>query len=138
MDSAMRIPGTSIRLGADAVLGLIPGVGDALASVISTYVILQAAKMGAHKTLLSRMLLNVVIDSVVGAVPVIGDLFDIGWKANIKNVELLRTSVAERRMGPARNSSDLGRLMNWAAVLGLLIVFGVPLLLLVLLIAALF
>lgn len=89
LDSALRIPGTGIRFGLDAVIGLVPGLGDAAGAALSAYVVLLAARAGAPSTVILRMLGNVAIDAVAGAVPLLGDLFDIGWKANTRNVELL-------------------------------------------------
>jgi hypothetical protein len=89
LDAAVRVPGTNIRFGLDAVLGLIPGAGDIAGGLLSTFIILQAAKLGAPSSVLARMVMNVAIDSVVGAVPILGDLFDVGWKSNTRNAELL-------------------------------------------------
>jgi hypothetical protein len=94
LDTAVRIPGTNIRFGLDAVLGLVPGAGDIAGGVLSTFIILQAARLGAPGSVLARMVMNVAVDSVVGAVPVLGDLFDIGWKSNTRNAELLEGYVA--------------------------------------------
>lgn len=90
MDSRFRVPGTDIRFGLDAVLGLVPGVGDGLVSLPGVYIIVRAHRMGAPFLLLSRMALNLTIDLVVGAIPLLGDLFDVGFRANRRNVALLR------------------------------------------------
>jgi Domain of unknown function (DUF4112) len=95
LDAAVRVPGTNVRFGLDAVLGLIPGAGDVLGGILSSYIILQAASLGAPRSVLARMVMNVAIDSIVGAVPVLGDLFDIGWKSNTRNAALLER-YAER------------------------------------------
>lgn len=89
LDTAVRIPGTNIRFGLDAVLGLVPGVGDFAGAALSGYVLLTAARAGAPTTLLARMLANVGLDALVGAVPVLGDLFDVAFKANARNAALL-------------------------------------------------
>jgi hypothetical protein len=94
LDAAVRVPGTNIRFGLDAVLGLIPGAGDIAGGVLSSFIILQAAKLGAPRSVLARMVMNVAIDSIVGAVPVLGDLFDIGWKSNTRNADLLEQFAA--------------------------------------------
>ncbi len=94
LDAAVRVPGTNIRFGLDAVLGLIPGAGDIAGGLLSTFIILQAGKVGAPRSVLARMVMNVAIDSVVGAVPILGDLFDVGWKSNLRNTELLERYVA--------------------------------------------
>ncbi|HEX7123066.1 MAG TPA: DUF4112 domain-containing protein [Gemmatimonadaceae bacterium] len=89
LDSAVRIPGTNIRFGIDAVLGLIPGMGDAAGAGLAGYMILVAARLGAPPSVIVRMLGNVLIDMLVGAVPILGDLFDVGFKANLRNVTLV-------------------------------------------------
>src|SRR5213593_2519170 len=89
LDNALRIPGTEIRIGLDPLIGLIPGFGDLAGGLASTYIILEAARAGAPPTLLLRMLGNVGIDSLIGSVPVAGDLFDVVWRSNARNVRLL-------------------------------------------------
>lgn len=93
MDSAYRIPGIGMRVGADGILGLIPGVGDFFGLLVSSYFILVAAQMRVPRAVLARMFVNVAIDSAVGAIPVLGDLFDFVWKANRKNLALLEGTV---------------------------------------------
>lgn len=90
MDSRFVIPGTDIRVGLDAILGLVPGIGDTASLAVSGYIIHKARKAGVHPWLLSRMSYNVFIDWLVGLVPVVGDVLDVRIKANKKNVELLR------------------------------------------------
>ena len=111
MDSAIAVPGTSLRFGWDPVIGLIPGFGDAASAVISGYIIFRSAKLGASPLLLCRMLLNVLIDSLVGTIPLAGDLFDVGWKANIRNVTLLEAAITNRKLTP-RSSKQTGRLFS--------------------------
>jgi hypothetical protein len=89
MDDAFRVPGTPLRFGWDSVLGLFPGLGDVLTSALSLLIVHHAWQTGASKLTLARMLGNVGIDFVVGAVPFIGDMFDLVWKANRKNARLL-------------------------------------------------
>ena len=90
LDVAFLIPGTNIRFGVEAILRLVPGIGDAGASALSLYVLYEAHRLGIPKALMGRMIANVVVEGVAGAVPVIGDLFDVGWRANRRNVTLLR------------------------------------------------
>lgn len=90
LDEAIRIPGTSYRIGLDPIIGLVPGVGDLLGGVLSCYIVLEAARAGAPTALLLRMLGNIGIDTVVGAVPLAGDAFDFAWKSNSRNVRLLQ------------------------------------------------
>lgn len=89
LDTAFRVPGTNIRFGLDGILGLIPGVGDVAGAALSGYVILTAARAGAPNILLARMLANVGLDALVGAVPLLGDLFDVAFRANVRNAALL-------------------------------------------------
>ncbi len=93
MDTAIVIPGTRIRLGADAVLGLAPGVGDLIAKIASAYILYEAHQMGLPKHKLLRMGGNVLVDLVFGSVPVAGDVFDVFWRANMRNIKILRDHV---------------------------------------------
>lgn len=95
MDSAFEVPGTNIKVGLDAIIGLIPGVGDLVASAIGGYIVLAASQMGVSRVVILRMLANLGIDTVVGAVPLVGDVLDVGWKANVKNVALLEKALAD-------------------------------------------
>lgn len=88
-DRAIRVPFTRFEFGLDAILGLFPGSGDATGAVMSAYVVVVAAREGVSGPTLLRMLGNIALETVVGMVPVLGDLFDAGWKANVKNVRLL-------------------------------------------------
>lgn len=90
LDSAIRVPGTDLRIGLDALLGLIPGLGDALGTLLSLYIVWTARRWQLPVSVRARMLANVVIDGVLGSVPLIGDLFDLLWRANLRNVQLLR------------------------------------------------
>jgi len=95
LDSAVRIPGTGVTFGLDPILGLVPGIGDLAGAVFSGYIVLTAARIGAPRSVLARMLLNLVTDTLVGSVPVLGDLFDVGFRANIRNSELLDKHLGE-------------------------------------------
>ena len=90
MDSQFRIPFTPIRLGVDSLIGLLPGIGDGAAFLMSLYPVFEARKMGAGKGLIVKMLFNILVDFLIGLIPLIGDVFDIGFKANIRNVRLLK------------------------------------------------
>ncbi|UWR18001.1 MULTISPECIES: DUF4112 domain-containing protein [Sulfitobacter] len=96
MDSALRVPVLGIRLGWDSILGLIPGVGDVLALAPAGYILKEAHRMGASRSVLARMGANVGIDLAIGAIPLIGDIFDVGWKANIRNVDLLHRHLEQK------------------------------------------
>ena len=93
LDEAVRLPGTRIGVGLDALIGLIPGFGDLAGGAMSAYVLLTAARLGVPKAVLGRMLVNLGTDALVGAVPLLGDLFDIGFKANSRNVRLLEDAL---------------------------------------------
>ena len=95
LDSAIGIPGTGIRVGLDPILGLIPGVGDVIGGDVSGYLLLLAARHGAPRSVLLRMASNLAIDSLMGAVPLLGDLFDVGWKANVRNLALLERYLGQ-------------------------------------------
>lgn len=90
LDSRFRMPGTNIRFGLDSIIGLVPGIGDGLSAIPSGYILVRAHRLGASKTVLALMGLNALIDFVIGVVPVVGDLFDVGFRANRRNVALLR------------------------------------------------
>ena len=94
LDIAFVVPGTNIRFGVDAILGLIPVVGDWAGVALSSLVILEAARIGAPSGLLARMVGNVVIEGVVGSVPIAGDVFDVFWRANRRNLALLRRHLS--------------------------------------------
>ena len=110
MDTAIRIPGTNIRLGLDAVLGLIPGAGDAAGALLSSYIILAAARQGASRAVLLRMIGNVAVDSLVGAIPVLGDIFDVAFKSNMRNAALLER-VSAQPEAVAKSSRRVGVLL---------------------------
>jgi hypothetical protein len=90
MDSAFQIPGLGTRIGLDAFIGLVPGVGDTLTSLVSLYILNAARQYGVPRVTLMRMAANVAVDYLLGSVPLLGDMFDVYWKANLKNVALLR------------------------------------------------
>jgi hypothetical protein len=90
LDVAFVVPGTNIRFGVEAVLRLMPGIGDVAASALSVYVLYEASRLGIPTTLLVRMIANVVLEGAVGAVPIAGDAFDVAFRANRRNVALLR------------------------------------------------
>jgi hypothetical protein len=111
LDDVIRIPGTNLRFGIDPLLGLLPVGGDLASGALSTYIIVAASKLGAPPAVLVRMAGNVVLDTVLGAVPLLGDLFDASWKSNRRNLDLLQQFVD--RPEPVQRRSRL--------VLGLLI-----------------
>ncbi|MGK2933720.1 MAG: DUF4112 domain-containing protein [Gemmatimonadaceae bacterium] len=104
LDSAVRIPGTNMRFGLDAVIGLVPGLGDVAGAAMGSYIVLLGSRLGAPKPVLARMVLNVALDTLVGIVPVAGDLFDVAWKANMRNMALLDRYI-ERPAATKKSSS---------------------------------
>jgi Domain of unknown function (DUF4112) len=90
LDSALVIPGINVRFGLDAIVGFIPGIGDAITAVLSLFIVHEAHQLGAPFHLIVRMLANIAVDGVVGSVPVVGDAFDVLWRSNRRNVRLLR------------------------------------------------
>ncbi len=94
LDKAIGIPGSDIRIGLDPILGLLPGGGDVLTGLMSIYIVYEGAKMGLPAATLARMGFNIVLDTLSGTVPVLGDLFDVAWKANSQNVLLLEEHLA--------------------------------------------
>jgi hypothetical protein len=99
LDSAFQVPGTNYRVGLDPIVGLIPGIGDLVTPLFTIGILLHAWQLGIPKVVQVRMLINVAIDSLVGAVPLVGDLFDFAWKANNLNMTLLETHTYEERGG---------------------------------------
>ncbi len=93
LDSAFRIPVLGYRVGWDAIIGLVPGLGDAVGMLFSGYIVFEAARLGAPKSVLARMVYNVALEVIIGAIPLIGDLFDAVWKANVRNVRLLERAL---------------------------------------------
>lgn len=96
MDSSIRLPG-GFRIGLDGLIGLIPGIGDVLSAGVSSYILLEAARMKLPLSVLLRMGLNMAVDLLVGAIPVFGDVFDFAFKANERNVRLIAAYCAEPR-----------------------------------------
>jgi len=97
MDAQFKVPGTNIRFGLDSLIGLIPGVGDLSTFAVSGYMVWVLAHNGASGFLLARMVLNILIDAIVGMVPLLGDIFDIAFKANIRNMKLMQQHYTEGR-----------------------------------------
>ena len=119
LDSAIPIPGTKYSFGIDAVIGLVPGLGDAVGMVFASVILYQAFRLGASKRLLTRMLYNVGVDGLLGAIPLLGDWHDVVWKANVKNVDLL-----ERHL---QQPDETARASGWflLVVLGAVVGMGV-------------
>ena len=99
MDSQFKIPGTNIRFGLDALIGLIPGAGDMAGFLVSGYMIAVLANNGASGFVLARISLNIIIDALVGSIPILGDIFDVAFKANQRNMKLVHEHYHEGRHG---------------------------------------
>lgn len=97
MDAQFRIPGTNFRFGLDGLLGLIPGAGDLSTFAISGYMVMILAQNGASGFVLARMVLNILIDAIFGSIPLLGDIFDVYFKANIRNIKLMEEHYVEGR-----------------------------------------
>lgn len=93
LDNAIAIPGTPFRFGLDPILGLIPGAGDFIGTALSAYIVIEAARLGMPRATLGKMVGNILLECLVGTIPIVGDWFDFAWKANTKNMELLETHV---------------------------------------------
>jgi len=128
LDSAIKIPGTDIRIGLDPILGLLlPELGDALTATLSVTLLGVAFKERVPKLVMARMLVNIAIDAVLGAIPLVGDLFDFAFKANEKNLALI-----ERHRGDPTQKPTWGdRLIVASAVLVALTLIAVPVLVMV-------
>jgi hypothetical protein len=94
LDSAFLIPGTNWRIGLDPIIGLIPGAGDLVTAALSVYIVVEAHQLGARRGTMARMVLNVAIDFLGGAIPLVGDIFDAAWKCNLRNLSLLEKEIA--------------------------------------------
>lgn len=97
LDERFVIPGTNVRAGLDALIGLIPGIGDLVTGGLSIYILLQARRFKLPWHVQTRMLANIGLDVLVGSVPILGDVFDVAFRSNRRNVSLLRQHLARRR-----------------------------------------
>jgi Domain of unknown function (DUF4112) len=97
LDTAWVLPGTNVRFGLDALLGLIPGIGDVITTATALYIVHEARQLGAPRHVIARMLANVALDGMVGAVPVLGDAFDVMWRSNRRNMRLLQEWLAREQ-----------------------------------------
>jgi hypothetical protein len=122
LDQRFAIPGTSIRIGLDPILGLVPAVGDLLANLIGSAILFIAAQFNIPKVVLLRMGLNIAVNALIGAIPIFGDIFSIWFRSNVMNVQLLERYAAD----PRRGSTAGDWLFVIALVAGLLIIiFGI-------------
>jgi hypothetical protein len=113
LDRRFHVPGTRIRIGLDPILGLVPGIGDAIANAIGSFIVFVAVQQGVPRITLARMSLNIAINALVGAIPVAGDVFSVWWKSNVKNLELLDRHLSR---GPAVSTAP-----DWGFVAALVV-----------------
>jgi len=106
MDSLFRVPGTRITVGLDSIIGLVPGIGDALALVPALYIIGEGHRLGVPTRTKLRMGANTALDTIIGSIPLIGDLFDVGFKGNLRNVALLRDHLDRNAPTPVASVGD--------------------------------
>lgn len=126
LDNSIHIPGINYRIGLDAVIGLIPGLGDAAGLIVSSFIVLQAIRLRAPRAILTRMVFNIVMEALIGLIPVLGDLFDATFKANARNVRLLRLALEGSTNSRAINeASGKGVIATVVAMLtGLIVLVG--------------
>jgi hypothetical protein len=96
LDAQFTVPGTGIRLGIDGLIGIIPGIGDALGLILSGYIYSEALRAGVRKRTLAAMGINTLLDTAIGAIPVLGDIFDIAYKSNMRNARLILRDMEKR------------------------------------------
>ena len=116
MDNLVRLPGTNFRVGLDPLIGLIPGIGDTGSALVSALALIQAARQGLPKIILARMSVNILLNELIGIIPVIGDAFSFWFKSNARNHELIKAHVGGRRTA--------GR-GDWIFVFSILILLGI-------------
>ena len=123
LDNSIAIPGLRFRIGLDALVGLVPGIGDALGVLVSTYILAAAARLGTPRSVLIRMAFNIAIEGVIGVIPLIGDLFDAAWKANQRNVRLIGAYLSDPRRTTTSSTSFVFVLA--ALMIGFLVGIGI-------------
>ncbi len=97
LDERFRIPGTNVRIGLDGLLGVLPGIGDGVTLAMAGYLVARARRLGLPNSLLARLVFNLLLDTGIGAIPVIGDIFDVGFKSNRRNVDLVTRHLRQQR-----------------------------------------
>ena len=124
LDDGLRVPGTRLRFGLDPILGLIPGAGDAVGAIMSSAILLEAVRLGISRYALARMALNIVLDTAFGAVPVVGDAFDVAWKSNLRNLAILEDQIAEPASSHENDRLYVAALLGVAAAVVAALVVG--------------
>jgi len=116
MDEIVRVPGTKFRFGLDPLIGLIPGIGDTSSALVSAFALIQAARLGVPKILLARMSLNILINEIIGIIPVVGDAFSFWFKSNARNYQIIKDH---------RGAPGVSRRSDWVFVIAVLVVLVV-------------
>lgn len=126
MDNSINIPIINYRIGLDALIGLIPGFGDAAGLLLSSFIVLQAVRLGAPQATLMRMVLNIGIEALIGLIPVLGDLFDATFKANVRNVRLLQLALGRQpARRPLNKAAGKGAIaLVFAALIAIMFLIG--------------
>jgi len=119
LDESITLPGTKYKIGIDPIIGLIPGGGDVIGGILSMYIMHTGIKMGVQKTVIIKMFRNIALDFLIGWIPIIGDIFDIVWKSNQKNVKLI-----EESLNLENDNTLLGYMMILLLILILVIVIA--------------
>ena len=122
LDSSLPVPGTRLTVGLDALIGLFPVIGDLVGVALSSYILSQAARLGAPRSVLSRMAFNIAIEGVIGIIPLAGDVFDAAFKANQRNVQLLDAWLDEPKRTERATRAFTAALI--CALVGLLVLLG--------------
>ena len=120
LDDSIKIPGTNQKIGIDAIVGIIPILGDFIGVIFSTYIMYSGIKMGVSSKIVKKMATNIVIEFVIGSIPIIGDIFDALWKANKRNVELIEEATIENQENYRLNYLIMASLI--VLILGLILV----------------
>jgi len=119
LDSQFTIPGTKIKFGIDPLIGLVSGAGDLAGAVLSIYFLIYAVKLGAPSSVLIRIFLNIAADLTIGAIPILGDIFDVAWKANLRNAILIEK--LEQQPDQLETQSSV---LNWFLFIVFILLLG--------------
>lgn len=122
LDSSIRLPG-GFRIGAESIIGLIPGVGDVIGALASSYIIVEAAKLGVTKGTLVKMIKNVLLEAIVGTIPIMGDIFDMAFKANMRNYKLLESHMTTSALKPRSNKRIIAYILILLSLILLLLIW---------------
>ncbi len=122
LDTAIPVGNSGYKIGMDPLIGLVPGIGDSISAFIGAYIIIEAARLGASRLTLAKMMLNLGFDTIVGVVPLIGDYFDFTFKANVKNIDLVKEAKLSHERSPEKKlaSAFLLTLLGLIVILSLI------------------